>query len=95
MIEIVQPLLHDLPVENFKRMNDYQSLMGEIQDAEVFAQTLADFSEHASFSDLEPVRRYYEHRHAEAISAYVREMNQLDTFWRSAPEQPFPWEKTK
>ena len=94
MIEIVQPLLHDLPVENFKRMNDYQSLMGEIQDAEVFAQTLADFSEHASFSDLEPVRRYYEHRHAEAISAYVREMTQLDTFWRSAPEQPFPWEKT-
>ena len=93
MIEIVQPLLHDLPVENFKRMNDYQSLMGEIQDAEVFAQTLADFSEHASFSDLEPVRRYYEHRHAEAISAYVKEMNQLDTFWRSAPEQPFPWEK--
>ncbi len=39
MIEIVQPLLHDFPVENFKRMNDYQSLMGEIQDAEVFAQT--------------------------------------------------------
>jgi CHAD domain-containing protein len=93
MIEIVQPWLHDFPVENFKRMNDYQSLMGEIQDAEVFAQTLADFSEHASFSDLEPVHRYYERRHAEAISAYTEAMNQLDTFWRSAPEQPFPWEK--
>lgn len=95
MIEIVQPLLHDFPVDNFKRMNDYQSLMGEIQDAEVFAQTLADFSEHASFLDLEPVRSYYERRHAEAISAYVKEMNKLDTFWRSAPEQPFPWEKTE
>ena len=95
MIEIVQPLLHDFPVENFKRMNDYQSLMGEIQDAEIFAQTLADFSEHASFSDLEPVRRYYERRHAEAISAYTEAMNQIDTFWRSAPEQPFPWEKTE
>ena len=94
MIEIVQPWLHDFPVENFKRMNDYQSLMGEIQDAEVFAQTLADFSEHASFSDLEPVRRYYERRHAEAISVYIEAMNQINTFWRSAPEQSFPWEKT-
>ena len=94
MIEIVQPWLHDFPVENLKRMNDYQALMGEIQDAEIFAQTLADFSEHASFSDPEPVRRYYERRHVEAISAYTEAMNQIDTFWRSAPEQPFPWENT-
>ena len=93
MIEIVHPMLNDFPIENLKRMNDYQSLMGEIQDAEVFAQTLADYSEHASFSDHEPVRQYYERRHAEAISAYANAMNQIDTFWRSAPEQPFPWEK--
>jgi len=94
MIEIVQPLLKDFPMENLKRMNDYQSLMGEVQDAEVFVQTLADFSEHASFSDLEPVRCYYDRRHIEAISAYAAALSQLDTFWRSAPEQPFPWEKT-
>ena len=93
MIEIIYPLLKDFPVEHLKRMNDYQSLMGEIQDAEVFMQTLVDFSEHTSFPDLEPVRRYYERRHAEAISAYVKERNLLDTFWRSAPDQPFPWEK--
>jgi hypothetical protein len=75
-------------------MHDYQALMGEIQDAEIFAQRLADFSEHASFMDLEPVRCYCEHRHAKAISAFAKEMNQFDTFWRSAPEQLFPWEKT-
>jgi len=95
MVEIIHPMLNDFPTDNLKRMNDYQSLMGEIQDAEVFAQTLADFSEHASFPDLEPVRRYYERRHAEAISAYVEKKNQLDTFWRPAPEGPFPWEKTE
>lgn len=95
MMEIVHPLLKDFPIENLKRMNDYQSLMGEIQDAEIFAQTLADFSEHASFPELEPVRRYYELRHAEAISAYVQEMNQLYIFWREAPDQPFPWEKAE
>jgi CHAD domain-containing protein len=93
MVEIIQPLLQDFPAEHFKRMNDYQSLMGEIQDAEVFEQTLVDFSEHASFSDLEPVRQYYERRHTEAISAYAATLNQIDSFWRSAPEQPFPWEK--
>ncbi|MEP6894231.1 MAG: CHAD domain-containing protein [Chloroflexota bacterium] len=95
MVEIVYPLLSDFPMEALKRMNDYQSLMGEIQDAEVFDQTLADFSEHASFADLEPVRRYYEHRHADAISAYSTAKDQLDTFWRPAPEKPFPWEKTE
>jgi CHAD domain-containing protein len=94
-IEIVQSLLPEFPVENLKRMNDHQSLMGEIQDAEVFVQTLADYAEHASFPDLEPVRHYYEHRHAEAISAYAAQMNQIHTFWRSTPEQPFPWEKTE
>jgi len=95
MVEITYPLLNGFSIENLKRMNAHQSLMGEIQDAEVFAQTLADFSEHASLSDLEPVRQYYERRHAEAISAYVKEMNQLDTFWRPAPDQHFPWEKTE
>jgi len=94
MVEIVQPLLPDFPSENLKRMNDHQSLMGEIQDAEVFTQTLADFTEHASLSDPEPVRRYEERRHADALSAYKNQMNQLDAFWRPAPDQPFPWEKT-
>jgi len=95
MVEIVCPLLKNFPVENFKQMNDYQSLMGEVQDVEIFTQTLADFSEHVSFSDLEPVRQYCERRHAEAISAYAKETNQLDTFWRFAPDQSFPWEKTE
>jgi CHAD domain-containing protein len=94
MVEIVHPLLRNFPAENIKRMNDYQSLMGEIQDAEVFTQTLADFSEYASFSDSEPVRRYEERRHTDAISAYENQMNQFVTFWRGEPDQPFPWERT-
>lgn len=91
MVEIVHPLLDDFPIENIKRMNDYQSSMGEIQDAEVIMQTLADFPSVASF-DPEPVRRYYEHRHMEAISAYIKDMNLIDNFWRPAPDHPFPWE---
>jgi CHAD domain-containing protein len=91
MIEIVHPLLPAFPQQNLKEMHDYQSLMGEIQDVEVIMQALADAPVHASSFDPEPVRRYYERRHAEAIAAYLSCMNQLDTFWRSAPDQPFPW----
>lgn len=92
MVEIVHPLLDGFPIENIKKMNDYQSLMGEIQDVEIIMQTLADFPSDASF-EPEPVRRYYEGRHTESLSAYTEKMDQLDTFWRPAPEEPFPWEK--
>lgn len=95
MVEIVYPLLNGFPMENLKRMNDYQSLMGEIQDAEVFAHNFADFSERASFPDAEPVRLYYERRHADAICAYVQAKEQLNTFWRPAPDKPLPWEKNR
>ena len=93
MVEIIQPLLKDFPPDNLKQMKDYQSLMGEIQDVEVIMQTLADFPSSASSFDHQPVRRYYERCHAEAVSAFIEDMNQLDTFWRPAPDQPFPWEK--
>ena len=93
MVEILNPLLHDFPSENLKQMHDYQSLMGEIQDVEVIMQALADAYAHVFSFDPEPVRRYYERCHADAISAYMESMNQLDTFWRPAPDQPFPWEQ--
>lgn len=95
MVEIVHPLLNGFPMENLKRMNNYQSLMGEIQDAEVFAQNFADFSERASFPNVEPVHHYCERRHAGAISAYVEAKEHLDTFWRPAPDKHLPWEKTE
>jgi len=93
MAEIAHPLLQDFPSENLKRMHDYQSLMGEIQDVEIIMQALADAPMRASSFDAGPVRRYYERCHAEAVSAYMEDMQQLDTFWRPAPDQSFPWEK--
>jgi CHAD domain-containing protein len=92
MTEIVHPLLSDFPPGILKQMNDYQTLMGNIQDAEVFAKTLGDFTGTASFPDLDAVYRYYEKIRSEAISAFVHAMDQLHAFWRPAPDQPFPWE---
>jgi CHAD domain-containing protein len=94
MVEITHPLLDGFPEANLKRMNVYQTLMGEIQDAEVFQQTLAEVQP-ASSSAPDPVRRHYESRHADAVSTYLKAKDMLDEFWRLAPEEPFPWEKKK
>jgi len=93
MVEIVHPLLKDFPSENLKQMHNYQSLMGEIQDVEVIMQALAEAPLSLTSLDVEPVRHYYERCHAEAISAYLEVKDQLDTFWRPAPDRSFPWEK--
>jgi len=93
MVEIIHPLLNDFPRENLERMHHYQSLMGEVQDVEVIMQALAEAPIRLSTFDPEPVRRYYERCHADAIAAYMELVDQLDTFWRSAPDQPYPWEK--
>ena len=92
MVEIIHPLLDDYAFKNLERMHDYQSLMGEIQDVEVILQALTDAPVNVASFDPEPVRYYYEQCHAKAISAYLEKMNRLDTFWRAAPDQPFPWE---
>jgi CHAD domain-containing protein len=93
MVEIIYPLLESFPLENLKQMHEYQSRMGEIQDVEVIMQALADAPIRLATFDPKPVRSYYENCHAKAISAYLEVMNQLEHFWRSAPDQPFAWEK--
>ena len=93
MVEIIQPLLKDFPPDNLKQMNDYQSLMGEIQDVEVIMQALADAPVQVASFDPVPVRDYYERCHSQAVSAYWERKDELDTFWRPTPDQPFPWEK--
>jgi len=95
MVEIAHPLVDDFPSENFKRMHDYQSLMGEIQDADIFLQTLDDFQSNVSSPAPEPIRRFYESRYADTISAYLKDKEMLNDFWRLSPDQSFPWEKTK
>lgn len=93
MVEITHPLLANFPSGNLKKMNEYQTLMGNIQDAEVFAQTFVEFSEHEPVADLAFVRCYYEKRYTDAIAAFVGARERLHDFWRPAADQPFPWEK--
>jgi len=93
MAEVVQPSIPDYPESHLERMHTYQSAMGDIQDMKVLLNTLKDISESgASSFDPKPIRRFYEKRHTEFITAFIEDMAELTTFWRAASDQPFPWE---
>ena len=93
MVEIVHPLVQGFPTTILKQTNDYQTLMGNIQDVEVFAQTLAGFIQDTSLPDIDVIHGYYERRRSIALSTYAEAMDTLHTFWRPAPDQPFPWQQ--
>ena len=91
MVEIVYPLVPNHPENNFKLMHNYQGMMGDIQDMEVLLSTFEDFTERDTSYDPEPVLRYYQQRHNKSINAFIEDMHQVNTFWRTEPESSFPW----
>jgi CHAD domain-containing protein len=94
MIEVVYPILPN-PVPGYlKKLQDYQTAMGNIQDMEVALRELAGFGKRAPASyDPEPARAYYKERRAIAVSSYLENKSEIITFWRPAPDQPLPEEK--
>jgi hypothetical protein len=75
-------------------MDDYQTALGRIQDAEVMLAALGRFVRRDKAFDPAPVREFYEQRHQEVIAAALAGINEVHSFWRAAPEGPFPWEQT-
>lgn len=95
MAEIVLSLLPASPGSYLEGMHDYQSAMGDIQDTMILLNTLAEFVEkEGAATHPESIRRHYERRHAALVTAYVEDKAELLTFWRPAPDKPFPWEKS-
>jgi len=93
-LEAIYPTLQNMPADHLKRMHDYQTVMGDIQDMEVALQELADFDKIAPASYApEPARAYYKERHALALSRFIEDKGEIITFWRTAPDQQFPQEK--
>lgn len=94
MVEVVCPIVEDFPSDLIKRMHDYQSLMGDVQDMETAFRELTAFDGHAPAGYVPaPLHFYYKERHALAVSCYIRGKGEVVTFWRSTPDQPFPKEK--
>ncbi len=94
MIEAIFPILENFPSDQLKKMHEYQTAMGDIQDMEVASQELADFESLAPASyNPEPARSFYKERHTLAVSRYIEDKGEVFTFWRSAPDQTYPQEK--
>jgi CHAD domain-containing protein len=92
MVEIIRPYVPGFPEDHFRFMHEYQGVMGDIQDMEVFLSAFEDFAERDASYDPKPVLRYYRQRHKESINTFIEDMHQVNTFWRSTPEAAFPWE---
>jgi CHAD domain-containing protein len=107
MVEIIHPLREDCPLDNFKRMHAYQTMMGDIQDMEVALEQLMELKDALQKPSPESPRSLWEIDKAKALStyehyasrfrnvllAYLEDKGEVLTFWRPAPEGPFPWEK--
>jgi CHAD domain-containing protein len=91
-IEIVHLLITSYPDSMLKDMHNYQGLMGDIRDLEIFISSFEDFADNDSLYNPEHVNEVYKQRYVEVISTFIEEMQQVNTFWRPTPESPFPWE---
>jgi CHAD domain-containing protein len=103
VIEVLLPLLPSLPQDNLGRMHAYQSRMGDIQDMDVLIHALGDFVGRShqgsagadSGRDPKSSRDQYATHQAQLMTTYLEDKSELLSFWRAAPEQPFPWESQK
>jgi CHAD domain-containing protein len=91
MVEIVHPGMAGYPEALLKQMHEYQSRMGDVQDAEVFLRSLTEFAEGAE-PPLVTALAWFEGRRAELIARFMAGRGQLSVFWRETPEAKFHWE---
>jgi CHAD domain-containing protein len=90
MVECIYPLLPNPPDQFLRRLHDYQAAMGEIQDDEVGLQMLAKFTaKHGALPAFQAALSELHHAH---ILAFVKDLDEVETFWRSTPDKKFPWQ---
>lgn len=83
MVEILQPLLPLAGKRMLKSMHDYQTRMGDIQDAEVLMTSVGAFASqrpHLSRS-LMPVQQELSRRRAALIDTFIEACGEVFTFW--------------
>ncbi len=91
LLEIIHPLLPDMPASHLQHIRGYQTLMGEIQDTTIFTELAQEYSEGMATSWLETMRHFYKRRMSEALSHFLERREEILSFWRPNPEAVFPW----
>jgi len=83
LVEVLQPLLPGVTDHQIEAMHDYQTLMGEIQDAEVLEGAVEEFiaKKRSRARKLLHFREYLKARRAVLVAAYMREAGDLAEFW--------------
>lgn len=92
MLECALPALTAFPPGQFKRMQAYQTLMGEIQDAQVFAQNLEKYAVRHPDLELDELRHYAGLRLSGRLADFLERKAELATFWRTYPGAAFYWQ---
>jgi CHAD domain-containing protein len=102
MIETVRPFLNDYPEGLLESMHGYQDAMGSVHDITVFLDRLKEFekslakrskTEAQQFAPTK-IEAYYKKRLDKFVRAYFECKDEFHAFWRPAPDQPFPWERS-
>ena len=82
LVEMAHPLIKDFPIENFKSMHEYQGMMGNIQDAEVFLASFSEYVEkHSPKSRAENINLFYESKLKSLVAEFLENKGELFTFW--------------
>lgn len=85
-VETLSPLLPGFGKKQSKAMNAYQTSMGEIQDLEVIATALSVHPPgrfRTMPASLLPVHQHITQQRTELVERFVRDADQLLTFWQS------------
>lgn len=89
MVEALQPLFAEITAERIAAMQDFQSMMGEVQDTEVLLARLDKFARrHNSLAgDLARFRLWLLQRHTAQIACCLEHAEHLHEFWPLKPRR--------
>jgi CHAD domain-containing protein len=98
MIELLEPVLPWAKPTQSLAMNEYQTMMGAIQDAEVMMATLKAMAKTKKFRGIsfDRVEEFLKERHGRLVENYLERANDLFSFWPAASSplaMRFPPEK--
>lgn len=79
-VEVVQMLVPVFPTKTLQAMRQYQTLLGNIQDAGVMLASLGDFSARSEAVEAAPLVRHMRQQHGLLVARYWRQREQLAGF---------------
>jgi CHAD domain-containing protein len=84
-----QPMLPGIPADQAKRMRDYLTLLGDIQNSAVLCHALDEF-----FSTNIPaaIREYFQLQQQGLLDAFMARQDEVLGFWRTERDHGLPWE---